>query len=220
MKTGTAYRSKIVPPEYASLIAERLRADGKTIVLVAGTYNPFRDHHDDLYRQASEFGSVFAATNSDRSLRIYRATQKRNDFIFPLWYRLKRLAECPHITYVTWYDDVNTAEALRNIKPAIFFRGPDYSEGNIDPVERAIAAELGIANIFARDHGKRPFSKADLNRHIADLKRAVREGHKFNPYALKVFTGEPLKLAPELKRVSLGKPDRNRENFHSAKLSG
>lgn len=180
------YMRKIIPPEYAGVVAERLRVDGKPVVVVAGTFNPFRDHHNDLYKQAAELGSVFATTNSDRSLQLYRAAQKRDDFLFPLWYRLKRLAECPHITYATWYDDTHAAELLRKIKPAIFFMGPDYSKDIINPLERAVADELGIACMFARDSGKKPFSKADLERHIANLKEAARQGHKFDPYALQV----------------------------------
>lgn len=186
MKNYFAYKKKIILPEHAGSIAKQLRAVGKSVVLVAGTFNPFRDHHRHLYRQAAEHGVVFASTNSDKSLRLYRSAQNRNDFLFPLWYRLKCIAECPHITYVTWYNDTNVAETIRNIKPDVFFMGPDYSEETIHPLERVVTDKLGIINMFARDCGKKPFLKGDLNWHIAELERAVRKGHKFNPYVLKV----------------------------------
>lgn len=187
MPANTEYRQKIVHPHHVVLAADRLRAQGKRIVLVAGTFNPFREHHDDLNRQAAERGVVFASTNSDRSLRRYRGGQNRSDFLFPLWYRLKRIAECPHVTYVTWYDDVNAAEVIRNIKPGIFLRGPDYKNVVINPLELIVAGEVGTVNMLAHDNGKKPLSAADLERSIADFQRAVEEGHAFDPYAHNVM---------------------------------
>lgn len=141
---------KLVPHHMLAEYLEQHKNGGR-VVLVPGTFNPYRSHHHELFSKAREYGnSLVVATNSDSSLDNYRRGQGREDFIFPLTYRLSNIGQHPAVDAVTWFEESDLRAFLsRNGRYIdIMVKGSDYTIETINQEERRIAENMGIELAF------------------------------------------------------------------------
>ena len=118
------------------------------IVMVSGHFSPFHDGHLSYIKQAMVYADILlAVVSSDKQLLM-----KKGKVNIPQGGRKEivsliiRGLNIPERTEINIWDTETTlvAEALRVLRPTIFFRGGDKTIDDMPPDERRVCEELGI----------------------------------------------------------------------------
>lgn len=120
---------KILTLEQAQQKAVQLKAVGKKLVTVNGSFDILHAGHLDILEEAKQQGDVlFVGINSDRSVAGYKGSAR--PFI-PEQERAALIAALICVDYIVILDGPGTGvedEFLRTIKPAIHANGAEYGE--------------------------------------------------------------------------------------------
>lgn len=130
---------KLIEREAIPPLADRLRAEGKRIVLANGCFDLLHVGHIRYLTGARELGDVLiVGINSDQSTRILKGPSRP---LFPHGERAEILAALICVDYVTIFPELTVENLLLALKPDIHAKGTDYTEESVP--EAAIVRSYG-----------------------------------------------------------------------------
>lgn len=125
--------------EITALISE-LRANNKKIVYTNGCFDLLHAGHTHYLKAAKEFGDILiVGVNSDESVRNIKSKERP---LNPQDLRLQLLSSLSYIDYVVLFNESDSTNLLKLIKPDIYVKGEDYS--NKDIPEFRLSKQLSI----------------------------------------------------------------------------
>lgn len=138
----------------AATLAERLRAEGKRIVLANGCFDLLHVGHVRYLRAARSQGDVlFVGINSDVSVTRLKG---RGRPLVPAPERAEMLAALREVDHVVVFDDDTADRLVAALRPAVHAKGTDYAAADVPEgaTVRAIGGEVAIAG-DPKDHATR-----------------------------------------------------------------
>jgi len=130
----------VVSLEEALTIREKLRAQGKTIVLTNGHFDILHVGHVDCLQRAKALGDVLiVGLNSDASTRLLKGEKRP---IVPQEERAQLLAALQCVDYVVIFEGRTAERLIAELRPEVYVKGGDWAIEDL-PEAKAIA-ECGI----------------------------------------------------------------------------
>lgn len=127
---STYSKNKVIAPERLPEKVAELRAQGKTIATLNGSFDLMHAGHLQIIFEASQVADqLIVALNTDRSIQQYKSPDRP---IIPLEYRLQMISALGFVDYVTWFDEVDPIKILGIIKPDVHVNGAEYGEKCIE----------------------------------------------------------------------------------------
>ena len=158
-------RSKLLPRNEVAALGERLRAEGRKITFANGCFEILHVGHVRYLQGAKEEGDVLVVgVNSDPSVARLKGAGRP---LVPVDARAELVASLACVDYVTVFDDPTAEPVLRDLRPHVQCKGPDYTEENVP--ERRVMDELGGVVRIVGD--PKNHSTRDL---LADIARRAR----------------------------------------------
>ncbi|MDD5199927.1 MAG: adenylyltransferase/cytidyltransferase family protein [Terrimicrobiaceae bacterium] len=115
--------------------AERLRGEGRRLVLTNGCFDLLHVGHVDYLERARALGDALAiAINSDASVRRLKGPARP---INPAEDRARVLSALRSVDYVTIFDTPRVTGVILALRPALYAKGGDYTIDSLDPEERS-----------------------------------------------------------------------------------
>jgi len=131
---------EVVSLQEAITTREKLRGEGKTIVLTNGHFDLLHVGHVDCLQRAKALGDVLiVGLNSDTSTRLLKG-QKRP--IVPQEERAQLLAALQCVDYVVIFEERTAERLLAVLKPEVYVKGGDWAIEDLP--EAKVIAECGI----------------------------------------------------------------------------
>jgi rfaE bifunctional protein nucleotidyltransferase chain/domain len=131
---------KIVSLAELLTIRERLRAQGKTIVLTNGHFDLLHVGHIDCLQRAKALGDVLiVGLNSDASTRLLKGEKRP---IVPQEERAGLLAALQCVDYVIIFEESTAERLLTALEPEVYAKGGDWAIEDLP--EAQVIAEYGI----------------------------------------------------------------------------
>ncbi len=122
--------SKVIAPEEIEEKVSALRAEGKTIATLNGSFDLMHAGHLYILHEASlQADLLIVALNSDSSIQSYKGKERP---IIPLKYRLQMLNAIECVDYLTWFEESDPRMILSMIKPDVHVNGAEYGEECIE----------------------------------------------------------------------------------------
>lgn len=139
MNTWTSEsRKRIIEPQDLESKIAQLRAQGKTIATLNGSFDLLHAGHLFMLFEASKVADILlVAVNSDESVRKYKGEERP---IISLQYRLEMLTALLFVDYVTWFDETTPCNLIRKVRPDIHVNGVEYGK---NCVEKQAVDEVG-----------------------------------------------------------------------------
>lgn len=120
-------------------IVERLKRQGKTVVLANGCFDILHVGHTRYLRAAKELGDcLVVAINSDASVRAIKEPGRP---ILSEDARAEIVAGLEAVDYVTVFSAEDVSEVLLRLQPDIHAKGTDYTEETVP--EREVVRSYG-----------------------------------------------------------------------------
>jgi len=155
----------------AAAVADRLRADGKRIVLANGCFDLLHVGHVRYLDGARALGDVlFVGINSDAAVARLKGAGRP---LMPADERAELLTALRAVDHVVIFDDVTADGLLARLRPHVHAKGTDYTTQSVP--ERATARAVGVEVAIAGD--PKDHSTRDLIARIRDGARG-REGER------------------------------------------
>ena len=121
---------KIIQPDRIEDAVSKMRADGKTIATLNGSFDLMHAGHLEMIYQASLQADVLIiALNTDQSIQGYKSPLRP---IISLEWRLQMMAALEMVDFVTWFDELDPRQILSKIKPDVHVNGAEYGENCIE----------------------------------------------------------------------------------------
>ncbi|MCB1116364.1 MAG: adenylyltransferase/cytidyltransferase family protein [Chlamydiia bacterium] len=121
---------KCISPDKLEETVKELRASGKTVVTLNGSFDLLHAGHLKMIHEASLQGDVLiVALNSDASIKAYKSPLRP---IIPLEHRLEMMAALEFVDFVTFFDETDPIALLEKIKPDVHCNGSEYGENCIE----------------------------------------------------------------------------------------
>jgi D-beta-D-heptose 7-phosphate kinase / D-beta-D-heptose 1-phosphate adenosyltransferase len=121
---------RLVPRHALAPLAENLRAKGKRIVTINGSFDLLHGGHLHILNQARERGDVLiVGLNSDRSVRSYKGNGRP---IVPERHRAEMLLALRMVDYVHVFDETDPIAFLKEVRPDVHVNGSEYGENCIE----------------------------------------------------------------------------------------
>lgn len=121
---------KQLDPAKLEETVRELRAAGKTIATLNGSFDLLHAGHLEIISEAAEQADVLiVALNTDRSIKQYKSPLRP---IIPLEFRLKMMAALEVVDYVTWFEETDPRAILQKIKPDVHVNGAEYGKNCIE----------------------------------------------------------------------------------------
>ena len=131
----------------AAVLAERLRAAGRRIVLANGCFDLLHVGHVRYLEDARRLGDVlFVGVNSDAAVARLKGEGRP---VMPAIERMEILASLRPVDHVVVFDDDTADGLIRAIKPDVHAKGTDYTEASVP--ERATSEAVGAATAITGD---------------------------------------------------------------------
>jgi rfaE bifunctional protein nucleotidyltransferase chain/domain len=110
-------------------IVERLKAEGKTIIMTNGCFDLLHVGHTRCLEGAKKVGDILVvAVNSDSSVRSYKGP---GNPINPENERMEVLASLQCVDYVFPFSESTVDSVLLRLKPDYHAKGTDYTEETV-----------------------------------------------------------------------------------------
>jgi rfaE bifunctional protein nucleotidyltransferase chain/domain len=131
----------------AATLADRLRAQGKRIVLANGCFDLLHVGHVRYLRAARALGDVlFVGLNADAAVRRLKGPGRP---VIPAAERAELLSALRDVDHVVVFEDDTADELLRRLRPHVHAKGTDYRPDSVP--ERATARAVGALVAIAGD---------------------------------------------------------------------
>jgi rfaE bifunctional protein nucleotidyltransferase chain/domain len=132
-------REKIIAREEVRALGERLRREGRRIAFANGCFEILHVGHVRFLQGAREQGDVLVVgVNNDRSAAGLKGPGRP---ILPEGARAELVAALACVDYVVVFDEPTAEQILRELRPHVQCKGPDYTEETVP--ERWVMDELG-----------------------------------------------------------------------------
>jgi cytidyltransferase-like protein len=114
-------------------------------ILISGAFNPLHFGHLLLLRDASKYGKVIVALNSDEWV-----TKNKGYLLFDFETRKSLLEECEYVSKVIPFDDSegDVVYALFEVRPTYFGNGGSATSLSLPKDEMRVCEYLGIEPVF------------------------------------------------------------------------
>ena len=114
-------------------------------ILVSGAFNPLHFGHLLLLREASNYGKVIVALNSDEWVM-----KNKGHLLFDFETRKSLLEECEYVSEVISFDDSegDAVYALFEVRPTYFGNGGSATSLSLPKEEMQVCGYLGIKPVF------------------------------------------------------------------------
>ena len=134
----------LVSIERAFELAEKLRKEGKKIVLANGVFDLLHKGHILYLQEAKALGDVlFVAVNSDLSVRKLKGEARP---ILPQEERAFIVASLSAVDYAFVFEEEDVGEIIRRMRPHFHAKGGDYTPETVP--ERDVAQQVGTITII------------------------------------------------------------------------
>jgi D-glycero-beta-D-manno-heptose 1-phosphate adenylyltransferase len=121
----TISKNKIIAPSKLENEIQKLKAQGKTIATLNGSFDLMHAGHLYIIYEASKVADVLlVAMNTDDSIKRYK--NKAGRPIIPLEYRMQLMAAVSFVDFVTYFDEDDPCDLLNIVKPEIHVNGEEY----------------------------------------------------------------------------------------------
>jgi len=136
---------RLVPRRALGQLASTLRAKGKRLVTVNGSFDLLHGGHLHLLSEARRQGDVLiVGLNSDSSVRGYKGPTRP---IVPERQRAEMLLALRTVDYVHIFDELTPIAFLQEVKPDVHVNGSEYGPDCIESVPiRAAGGEIYIVD--------------------------------------------------------------------------
>jgi len=138
----------------AAALAERLRAEGKRIVLANGCFDLLHVGHIRYLRGARALGdTLFVGLNSDPAVRRLKGPGRP---LLPASERAELLGALRDVDHVVLFDDDTADRLVARLRPHVHAKGTDYTEDSVPERAsvRAVGGQVAIAG-DPKDHSTR-----------------------------------------------------------------
>jgi rfaE bifunctional protein nucleotidyltransferase chain/domain len=160
-------RSKLIPRNAVRELGERLRAAGKKIAFANGCFELLHVGHVRFLEGAKAQGDVLVVgVNSDSSVSGLKGEGRP---LLKEEARAELVAALVCVDHVVIFDDPTAEGILRDLRPHVQCKGPDYTEQSVP--ERWVMDELGGEVRIVGD--PKDHSTSDLLAAMARRARAV-----------------------------------------------
>jgi len=114
-------------------------------ILVSGAFNPLHFGHLLLLKDASKYGKVIVALNSDEWVM-----KNKGHLLFDFETRKSLLEECEYVSKVISFDDSDgdAVYALFEVRPTYFGNGGSATSLSLPKEEMQVCGYLGIEPVF------------------------------------------------------------------------
>ena len=114
-------------------------------ILVSGAFNPLHFGHLLLLKEASKYGKVIVALNSDEWV-----LKNKGYLLFDFETRKSFLEECQHVHKVIPFDDSegDVTFALFEVRPTYFGNGRSATSASLPKEDLQVCGYLGIEPVF------------------------------------------------------------------------
>ena len=134
-------KTNVISVEELSRISEKLRSEGKRLVVTNGCFDLLHLGHVRYLEAARKLGDALAVgVNGDASVCALkgegRPLNNEND-------RAQVLAALRSVDYVTVFPEVRAMEFLARVRPAVYVKGGDYKPETLNAEERAALEKIG-----------------------------------------------------------------------------
>ncbi len=134
----------LVSIERAFELAEKLRKEGKKIVLANGVFDLLHKGHILYLQEAKALGEVlFVAVNSDLSARKLKGEARP---ILPQEERAFIVASLSPVDYAFVFEEEDVGEIIRRMRPHFHAKGGDYTPETVP--ERDVAQQVGTITVI------------------------------------------------------------------------
>jgi len=153
-------------------ILNRLKSEGKRLVLTNGCFDLLHVGHIRCLRGAKALGDVLiVAVNSDESMKKLKRTGRP---IMPEEERIEILEALECIDYITLFSEERLDRLLLILKPHIHAKGTDYTEETVPERETVLSYGGKIAIVGdAKSH-----STTELMSDIAKIQKNEKQAHR------------------------------------------
>jgi rfaE bifunctional protein nucleotidyltransferase chain/domain len=129
---------KILSPEEARSVRERLRAEGRRLVFTNGCFDILHVGHVRYLAAARALGdALIVAINSDGAVRALKGESRP---VMNEGERAEMLAALGSVSYVTIFDALSPRALIRELLPDVLVKGGDYKLDEIHGREEVEAA--------------------------------------------------------------------------------
>ena len=140
---------KIINPKDIEVFCQKLKAQGKKIATLNGSFDLMHAGHLHIINRASKLGDVLiVALNTDRSIESYKGPKRP---IITLKWRLQLMSALQFVSYVTWFDEEDPRKILSLIKPDVHVNGAEWGENCIE--RETVEANGGKLHLVERTPG-------------------------------------------------------------------
>jgi len=124
---------------------DRLRGQGRTIVLANGAFDILHVGHIRYLRGAAAEGDVLVvAVNSDASVQRYKDPKRP---LQPLAERMEIVSAMACVDFVIAFDDPTCDALLELIRPDVHAKGPEYTPDNLPEYPTLKRLGIRLANV-------------------------------------------------------------------------
>ena len=141
-------------------------------ILVSGAFNPLHFGHLLLLKDASKYGKVIVALNSDEWVM-----KNKGHLLFDFETRKSLLEECEYVSEVIPFDDSDgdAVYALFEVRPTYFGNGGSATSLSLPKEEMQVCGYLGIEPVFDLGDTSRDI---DNNMLVAAQKSIINHANK------------------------------------------
>jgi rfaE bifunctional protein nucleotidyltransferase chain/domain len=131
-------KEKILSPEEARAMRERLRAEGRRLVFTNGCFDILHVGHVRYLEAARALGdALIVAINSDAAVRALKGESRP---VLNEAERAEMLAALGAVSYVTVFDALSPRALIKELLPDLLVKGGDYQPDEIHGREEVEAA--------------------------------------------------------------------------------
>lgn len=114
-------------------------------ILISGAFNPLHFGHLLMLKEASSYGKVIVALNSDEWVK-----RNKGHLLYDFETRKSLLEECMYVSKVVSFDDDedDVCGALLEVRPDYFGNGGSVTSLSVPKQELEVCAYLGIETVF------------------------------------------------------------------------
>ena len=132
---------KIISAGELAHVSEKLRSEGKRLVLTNGCFDLLHPGHVRYLQAARAQGDALAvAINGDESVRALkgegRPLNREAD-------RAEVVAALGCVDHVVVFPEVRATRLLEKVRPSIYVKGGDYTRATLHPEEQAALEKIG-----------------------------------------------------------------------------
>ena len=165
-------------------LRERLRAEGKRVVLTNGFFDPFNNTHFKVLNEAKEKGDILiVGLNSDQSIK----TIKNQPPVLNQGERNQIIGSIDLVDFIVLYDEPNAERLIETVKPDVYVKGGNHSLESINQQERSSLEKMEARIEFV---GK-----------MMDESQQLRENIGLHSHQIDQFSDELIKAFKAGKKV-------------------